>query len=162
MSQYQLFTTLFCRSILLSQMVWFNPATSKGSLKVISTDLKSDISWRVIFFFKTFTSQNSLRELEKKIFSLQSITKPIDLNQNYSLLRDAPFWNVLFPCGHCPKWRGGGDKACQDGLKHFFFPRLLFEQCPYRTNTFKKGASLSLLREASFWNVVCPYMGIGR
>ena len=44
MSQYQLFTTLFCRSILLSQMAWFNPATSKGSLKVISTDLKSDIS----------------------------------------------------------------------------------------------------------------------
>ena len=48
---------------------------------------------------------------------------------------------------------GAGVKACQDGLEHFFstLARLterggglkLFWQCPYRTNTFQKGASLN-------------------
>ena len=47
--------------------------------------------------------------------------------------------------------RGWGVKACQDGLEHFFphvcpFDRggvlKLFWQCPYRTNTFQKRASL--------------------
>ena len=37
-----------------------------------------------------------------------------------TLVREAPFWNVLFPYGHCPKG-GGGEKASQDCLEHFFF-----------------------------------------
>ena len=53
---------------------------------------------------------------------------------------------------------GGGVKASQDGLGHFFvhvcpFERVegggglkLFWQCPYRTNIFQKGASLSVRR----------------
>ena len=59
-----------------------------------------------------------------------------------------------------PGWFGaviptlpGGVRVCQDGPRHFFsrFSRLkeggpgglkLFGQCPYRTNTFQKGASL--------------------
>ena len=53
-------------------------------------------------------------------------------------------WGIFFP--RLP----GGVKACQDGLGHFFhvcpFDRggvglKLFGQCPYRTNTFQKGAS---------------------
>ena len=45
----------------------------------------------------------------------------------------------------------GGVRTCHDGLVHFFFTfaRLteggglkLFGQCPYRNNTFQKGASL--------------------
>ena len=64
---------------------------------------------------------------------------------------------MLFPYnGHCPKG-GGGEKACQDGLK-LLFPLVcpfggggggggggglkLFGQCPYKTNTFQRGASL--------------------
>ena len=90
MSQYQLKTTLFCRSILLSQMAWFTPATSKGSLKVISTDLKSNISFKSYSFSKLFR-RKTLSVILQKIFSLQSITKPFNLKQNYSLLRDAPF-----------------------------------------------------------------------
>ena len=39
--------------------------------------------------------------------------------------REAPFRNLFFPYGHCPKG-GGGVKACQDALEHFFptFARL--------------------------------------
>ena len=52
--------------------------------------------------FQSFYAAKLFERACKKIFSLQPITIPIDLNQNYSLLRDAPFWNVLFPCGHSP------------------------------------------------------------
>ena len=54
----------------------------------------------------------------------------------------------------------GGVKACQDGLGHFF-PHLpvwqrggeakLFGQCPYRTHTFQKGASLSKVKWSLVW-----------
>ena len=39
--------------------------------------------------------------------------------------RDKPLFDVLFPYGHYLK-KGGGVKACQDGLEHFFstFARL--------------------------------------
>ena len=63
-------------------------------------------------------------------------------------------------CKGLPGWFGalffpglpGGVRACQDGLRHFFstFACLIeggrgskaIGQCPYRTNTFQKGASL--------------------
>ena len=64
--------------------------------------------------------------------------------------REAPFWNVLFPYEHFPTFAWG----CK-GLSGWFgalfstFARLteggglkLFRQCPYRTNTYQKGASL--------------------
>ena len=54
----------------------------------------------------------------------------------------------------------GDVRACQDGLQNFFstFDRLtegvgglkLFGQCPYRTNTFQKGASLRIVCSANF------------
>ena len=77
------------------------------------------------------------------------------------LSREAPFWNVLFPHGHCLKGGEGGVKACQDGFEHFFFSTFarlterggealkLFGQCPYKTNIFQKGASLILHQSLS-------------
>ena len=50
--------------------------------------------------FQSFSVAKLFWRACKNMFSLQSITKPFDLKQYYSLLRDAPFWNVLFPCGH--------------------------------------------------------------
>ena len=51
----------------------------------------------------------------------------------------------------------GGVRACQDCLEHFFstFACLtegggglkLFGQCPYRTNTFQKGASSLIIEK---------------
>ena len=48
-----------------------------------------------------------------------------EIFSNSKVVREAPFWNVLFPYGHCPKG-GGGVKASQDCLEHFFsmFARL--------------------------------------
>ena len=54
-------------------------------------------------------------------------------------------WGTFFPT------LPGGVRACQGGLGHFFHVCLfdrgrgglkLFGQCPHRTNTFQKGASL--------------------
>ena len=57
--------------------------------------------------------------------------------------REAPFRNLLFPYGHCPKG-GGGVKACQDGWITFpptfawgckglpgWFGALFFHVCPF-------------------------------
>ena len=45
-------------------------------------------------------------------------------------------------------WGGGVDvSACQDGLGHFFH---VCQFCPYRTNTFQKGASLNIIFASIF------------
>ena len=67
--------------------------------------------------------------------------------------KSGSLWSADFPpyMGIAHKG-GGGVKACQDGLGHFFstFARLtegkglkLFGQWPNRANTFQKGASLT-------------------
>ena len=66
-------------------------------------------------------------------------------------LKEAPFSNVLFPYGHCPKGEGCKGLAGWFGALFSMFARLtegggglkLFGQCPYRTNTFQKRASLT-------------------
>ena len=54
--------------------------------------------------------------------------------------------------GHFFPTFAGGVRACQDSSGHFFFQVCLFEggggrklfgQCPYKTNSFQKGASLT-------------------
>ena len=77
-------------------------------------------------------------------------------------LREAPFWNVLFPWAMSIARKGGlGVKACQDGLEHFS-PRLpiwqrgeggpkLSGQCPYRNN--KKLPSVTQMKVGTpYWN----------
>ena len=75
------------------------------------------------YFDTTIKHRDTLNDIrfwyhhEIKCYLLQTVEEAL-FN---SILREAPFWNVLFPYGrmHCPKG-GGGVKACQDGLEHFF------------------------------------------
>ena len=73
-------------------------------------------------------------------------------------------WGTILP--HLPvtvrQREGGGEgvKACQDGLGRFFFYVCLFDrgglklfgQCPYRANTFQKGASLRAINVKKILN----------
>ena len=80
------------------------------------------------------------------------ISKAAD--KNHPSYKGSPFWKCVVSIYMGIDLKGGGVKACQDGLGHFFFHVCpfdrggglkLFGQYPYRTNTFKKGASLTCI-----------------
>ena len=83
--------------------------------------------------------------------------------QDYT--REAPFWHLLFPWalprkgGGCiriglPGWFGALFHACGARLTEGGGSLRLFGQCPFRTNTVQKGASLSTVSFRQRYRVI--------